>query len=104
MVIQKLLFASIFAVGVVGITSAPAQAHRPINPRPAACLDHLHSKVGKAKKMSTAKQRARKKFDREVGKRWGTFGGVSWAGAKEKHYDCTKKGNWFHCRAAGYPC
>ncbi len=104
---MKMLKLSLAAAVVTLATAtliSSAHASRPASgpPHGAVCKGFLHSNVAKAKKLSKAKQRARRKWQTKA-----ALVGLSyrkWDWARVRHYDCTKKGKWHHCRAAGYPC
>lgn len=98
------------ALAVVALTIAAtsltstANAGRPATAAPSGevCKGYLHSNVAKAKKLSKAKQRARRKWQTKAALVGWSY--RKWDWAHVRHYDCTKKGKWHHCRAAGYPC
>ncbi len=100
----KLTFAAVALTIAATSLASNANATRPATAAPhgEVCQGYLHSNVAKAKKLSKAKRRARHKWQVKAG-----LVGLSyrkWEWAKVRHYDCPKKGKWYHCRAAGYPC
>lgn len=67
------------------------------------CKGFHHSGTAKAKKQSKAKKRARGKWESIARKNYG-WSYRKWGNGKFKHYDCSKPGSWWHCKAAAYPC
>lgn len=67
------------------------------------CKGFHHSATAKAKKKSKAKRRARGKFEALALSTYG-WSYRKWGNSKFKHYDCSKPGGWWHCKAAAYPC
>ncbi len=67
------------------------------------CKGFTHSATAKAKKNSKAKQRARGKWESRARSNYG-WSYRKWSRGKFKHYDCSKPGGWWHCKAAAYPC
>jgi len=103
---QPIWAASAFvAFALVCGAGTPADASRPAKPpyAGATCKGFIHGNVGKARKLSKAKARARRKWQTkarfQAGHRY-----RKWDWALERHYDCRKKGKWHHCQAGGYPC
>jgi hypothetical protein len=96
-----------FIVALIGAISiaaiGPAHALRPNVTKPENCKSFIHGNAGKAWTQSKAKQRARGKWETralfEAGLKFN-----NWGIAKDKHYDCSKHGKWYHCMAAAYPC
>lgn len=100
----KLTLAAVALTFAATSLASNANAHRPVTGKPhgEVCMGYLHSNVAKAKKLSKAKRRARRKWQTKAA--FLALNYRKWAWAKVRHYDCTKKGKWHHCRAAGYPC
>lgn len=94
--------AGVCMAGLIGLSST-AEANRPLISKPNQCSKYLHSATKKAKKQSRAKRRARRNWAARALARAG-YGRRKWDWAHHKHYDCAKKGKWYHCQAAGYPC
>ncbi len=100
---RTLTFSTIVA-GLLVLNIGPASAGLPTGfVNGLDCKGFHHSKTAKAKKQSKAKQRARGKWESLARKTYG-WSYRKWSKAKFKHYDCTKPGGWWHCKAAAYPC
>ena len=100
---QQLAATALVAITLAFAAASSAQADRPTNPKPQSCKSFIHGKSASARSLSTAKKRARRKWQTRALGRAG-FNYRKWGWAHERHYDCTKKGRRHHCMAAAYPC